>query len=128
MTNLGTNTITANSVISLTLTLTNAWTDSAFNTNAIVVQICSSDNTYLSQGTVAMSTLNNATSFTPTTVNNLAVSESNLLAGGSNNVSLTFTINVPTPTGTTFLLMLPKSSYSMNLASISASTAPSSSS
>jgi hypothetical protein len=125
---LGTSTIPANSAISLTLTLTNAWTDLPFSSSSLIFKVCSSAEAYLSQGSILMSTLTGFGSFASVGITNIAITQSNVMAGGSNNVTLTFNVSVPTPTGTTLLLTLPKSSYSMDLTSISSSLAATTSS
>jgi len=112
LTNLGSTTIPANSTITLNLILSNGWTNRAFGSDSLAFHVCSNADAYLSQGIILLTTLINSPSFTVVPVNNLTLTQSNTLAGGSsNNLSLTFSINVPTPVGTVFMLGLPKSSY-----------------
>ena len=72
--NLGTTDLPKNTTISLKLPLTNSWSSIPFNSQALTLKICSPDNNYLSQGTLLVSTLNNASNFQPVAITSLNVS------------------------------------------------------
>ena len=58
LTDLGQVTIAANSTITLTIELTNAWTNKAFGSEQFVFYIESADSSFLSHGVLAVNTIN----------------------------------------------------------------------
>ena len=128
LTSLGSSTIPVNSTISIKMILTNAWTNTAFGSNQFKFYIESADNSFLSHGVLALTTINNGNSFIPTTIGTLSLAETSLFAAQNNNVTISFNLAVPVPTGSVINVMLPKITYNMNLSAIQASAAPASTS
>ena len=100
LTDLGPTTIPANSTITLMIQLTNAWTNKPFGSEQFVFYIESADNSFLSHGVLAVNIINGANQFSLATVSALQVSCTSKLAAQDNNVTVTFSLAVPTPVGT----------------------------
>ena len=124
LTNLGPTQILASTNVTINLYVINSWISSTFSSTPITFYVCSSTDNYLAQGSIQLSTLyGGATSFSPSSVSNFGVDQGGMLAGSQNNLTISFTLNVPTPQNTVFQLNIPKSSYNLNLNSLQTSLA-----
>ena len=124
LTNLGSSNIPVNSTITVKMVLTNAWTNKAFGSSKFSFYVESADNSFLSHGVLAVTTINSANNFIPTTVSSLILTETSLFASQNNNITINFILDAPVPIGSIINVMLPKSIYTMNLSAIQASATP----
>ena len=73
LTTLGASSIPANSTITVTSGVTNAWTNKVFGGSQFVFYVESVDNSFLSHGVLAVNTINGASSFTTAQIGALQV-------------------------------------------------------
>jgi len=122
LTNLGSSQIAAYTNIVLNLFVTNAWTSSSFSNTPISFYVCSSTDNYLAQGSIQLSTLySGAINFSTAVITSFTVAQSGQAAGSTNNLTLSFTLAVPTPQTTILQLNIPKSTFNLNLSSLQSS-------
>jgi len=122
LTNLGSTQILASTNITINLHVINAWISSTFSNTPIAFYLCSSTDNYLAQGSMQLSSIyGGATSFSPSSVANFGVDQGGMFAASQNNLTISFTLNVPTPHNTVFQLNIPKSTYNLNLSSLQTS-------
>jgi hypothetical protein len=69
--NLGVSTVLANTSITVRIPVTNGWTSKSFGSGQIMVYVCSADNSYLSMGTLPLTTLNGVSNFVAAAVGGL---------------------------------------------------------
>lgn len=125
LTNLGTTTVPANTKFLFTMTLTNAWTTVPLSSKSIMVYVCSPEDSFLSQGSISLATLNKGgSSFLPTVVSSLDGTQTSTFANTNNNITFSYKMTVPIPQGTLVRMSVPKSLYSLNLTSLKATPAP----
>lgn len=119
LTYLGPSVITANTAISINLTLTNAWTSTVFSTSLIVFYVNSPTDNFVAQGVLSLINLYGGQgSLAVASINSLTVGQSSSVAATANSLNFTFSLAVPIAQTTILTLSIPKSAYSMNLSSI----------
>lgn len=122
LTDLGHSQIPASTNITINLFVINSWVSSTFTNTPIAFYVCSSTDNYLAQGSIKLSTLYaGANSFTTSLVSNFALEQGGMLAGSQNNLTISFSLIVPTPQNTILQLNIPKSTYNLNLNSLQTS-------
>lgn len=125
LTSLGNNLIPSNTNIAVSLTLTNAWTTESFTNKLIAFYICSSEESFLSQGSLSLALLNQgASSFLAASVNNLQSMQTSTFAATKNNITISYKMPVPIRQGTVITMTIPKNLYSLNLSSLQATPLP----
>jgi hypothetical protein len=101
--------------IQVSFFFTNAWSVTLFSTSAITVYVSSPTDNYVSQGVLPLISLFGAlNSLQPTSLSNIALNQTSSLAGKDNIITLSFTSNIPLPTGANIILGLPKSAYTLS--------------
>jgi len=121
LTYLGSSIIAANTVISISMAFTNAWTSTLFSSNVIVFYVDSPTDNFVAQGVISLISLYGGQgSLTPTSINSLTVSQSSSIAASANCLNFTFNIGVPIAQSSTITIGIPKSAYKMNLLNSSA--------
>jgi len=114
LTNFGTVIIPAGSNIPISIFLTNAWTSTLFGSNTIVFYVDSPADNFVSQGTISLTNLYaGASSLTPITVDNIAITQTSTIAASSNSITLKFILPIPVVIDTTLLVSIPKSGYTV---------------
>lgn len=125
ITNLGVVNIPANTPISLSLYQTNSWTATNFPASPVTLYVCSSNDDYVAQATVPLSTMNGGVvGFTAVPISNSNTGQTSLIAATANNLTFTFTLSVPTTQTTIIQLSIPISSYTLNINSLQSSLVP----
>jgi type VI protein secretion system component VasA len=127
LTNLGSSPVASNTPIKVELTLTNSWSVEPFSLKLIDVFVCSQEDSYLSKGSISVTTLTQAQNFAATALTNVTSSQTSKVADTQNSLTVSYVLPVSASPNTLVTLSIPKSTYTLNLSALTTNIAPSSS-
>jgi hypothetical protein len=117
ITALGASQLPANTVVSLTVYATNAWSATSFGAQGLTVLISNPSDSIVAQGSISLATVyGGIPSLTVSLVTNASYNQTSTQANANNSVSVSFSLGIPLAAGSMLSLYLPKSTYSLSSA------------